>query len=125
MSSGRRLLVAACLMLGGLAAAHALRPPADATAAGDRPNVIVILTDDQTLAEMSAMPKTNALLGGAGTTFDRAYVSYPLCCPSRATLLSGQYMHNHNVRGNAPPAGGWERFVGLGEEAKALPVWLH
>ena len=69
------------------------------------------------------MPNTQALIGSQGATFRRAYASYPLCCPSRATLLSGQYMHNHGIRGNLPPFGGWENFKP--HEPDALPVWTE
>jgi arylsulfatase A-like enzyme len=100
--------------------------PFEAGAQGaDRPNVVLILTDDQALDEMRALPRTTALIGGQGVTFDRAYISYPLCCPSRASIYSGQYMHNHRVRGNSLPYGSWNRFEGLGTEDRALPVWLR
>lgn len=124
-TAGRPLFVLALLALAlAVAVLGLVRQPANA--AGDsKPNVIFILTDDQTLAEMQALPRTRALLGDQGATFDRAYISYPLCCPSRATFLTGEYMHNTNVRGNGAPFGGWERFRGLGTEAKALPVWLQ
>jgi N-acetylglucosamine-6-sulfatase len=120
-------LLAAALM--GLVAAFALAhwilsPSADAGHTG-RPNVVLFVTDDQTLEEMRALPFTSNLIGGGGTTFERAYVSFPLCCPARATQLSGQYMHNHNVRGNIEPTGGWSRFRGLGTEVRALPTWLR
>ena len=92
-------------------------------APGDPPNVVLITTDDQTLEEMGALPQVNSLIGGAGISFTRSYVSYPLCCPSRAALLSGQYMHNNGVRGNGGPQGGWHRFRD-GAEPRALPTWL-
>ena len=114
-------LAAAALLAAALAVVNPFRATAQA---GDPPNVVVILTDDQALNEMPGLPKTSQWLGGAGVTFKRAYISYPLCCPSRASLLSGQYMHNTGVRGNAPPFGGWKRFRDLGTEAKALPTWL-
>src|SRR5919108_6477477 len=62
-----------------------------------RPNVVVILTDDQTVGDMSVMPRTRRMLGARGVTFTESFVSYPLCCPSRATYLTGQYAHNHGV----------------------------
>ncbi len=99
----------------------ALLACAPAAAAADRPNVVVLMTDDQTVADMEAMPRTHALLGAGGVTFDRSYVSYPLCCPSRATFLSGQYAHNHNVLGLHPPTGGYARF----DAFESLPVWLE
>ena len=75
---------------------------------------------------MWALPRTAALLGGAnGATFTRAYISYPLCCPARATILTGQYMHNNGVRGNSGAQGGWQAFRGVGSEARALPTWLQ
>ena len=94
---------------------------APVAAAADRPNVVVLMTDDQTVADLEAMPRTQALLGAGGVTFDRSYVSYPLCCPSRATFLSGQYAHNHNVLGLHPPTGGYGRF----DAFESLPVWLQ
>jgi N-acetylglucosamine-6-sulfatase len=90
-----------------------------------KPNVVLLVTDDQTLEEMSGLPQTSALIGGRGTTFSRAYVSYPLCCPSRAAMLTGQYMHDNGVHGNSPPTGGWQRFEAQGLEQRDLPIWLR
>lgn len=87
----------------------------------ERPNVLVILTDDQTLESLRVMEKTLRLLGEEGTTFANSFVSYPLCCPSRATFLTGQYAHNHGVMGNVPPEGGYGRL----NHANTLPVWLQ
>src|SRR3954453_11464479 len=82
----------------------------DAQGASSQKNVVFILTDDMTSTELSAMPNVQSLLAGQGTTFNKAYVSFPLCCPSRATMMSGQYMHNHGVHGNVPPNGSWFKF---------------
>ncbi|MGZ5386757.1 MAG: sulfatase family protein [Solirubrobacterales bacterium] len=121
----RRRAVAALTAIAVLAATLAVLNPFRADAqAGDPPNVVVILSDDQALSEMSGLPRTSALIGDQGVSFQRAYISYPLCCPSRATILSGQYMHNTDVRGNLWPNGGWQRFRDKGTEAKALPTWL-
>jgi N-acetylglucosamine-6-sulfatase len=82
---------------------------------------VVIMTDDQTVESMRAMPGVRSALGAAGTTFTRAYASTALCCPSRATLLTGQYMHNHGVLGNRPPEGGYGRL----DTRSYLPGWLQ
>lgn len=123
-TAARRAAATAGALLLACAALVALLGARDAGAApGDPPNVVLITTDDQTLEEMRALPQTSALIGGQGVTFTRSYVSYPLCCPSRAALLSGQYMHNNGVRGNGGLYGGWHRFQS-GAEPKALPTWL-
>jgi N-acetylglucosamine-6-sulfatase len=113
------VVVAVAALLAVLGAALATR---EAKGASPK-NVIFILTDDQTTSEMSALPNVQSLLAAQGTTFRENYASYPLCCPSRATLMSAQYMHNHNVRGNQPPFGGWTRFES--HESNDLPVWTH
>jgi arylsulfatase A-like enzyme len=86
-----------------------------------RPNVLVLMTDDQTLESMRVMPNVRRLLGRRGTTFDRSFASFSLCCPSRATLFTGQYAHNHGVLGNAPPQGGYAKL----DKREWLPVWLQ
>ena len=86
-----------------------------------RPNVVVIMTDDQTLEQMRVMDATRALIGDAGVTFANSFVSFPICCPSRATFLTGQYAHNHGVLENEPPTGGYEAF----NHQNSLPVWLQ
>ncbi len=88
---------------------------------GGRPHVVLLTTDDQTLRDMVVMPRTRALIGESGTTFRNAYISYPLCCPARATWLTGQYAHNHNVLGNTAPEGGYSAL----NDSQTLPVWLQ
>ena len=91
------------------------------TAANSRPNIVFILTDDQTHESLRVMTRTKALLADEGTTFSNAIISYPLCCPSRATLLTGQYAHNHGVLENVPPQGGVEAL----DATETLAVWLE
>ena len=81
-----------------------------------RPNVVLINTDDMNATDLFVMRHTLALLGAHGTTFRNSYVSYPLCCPSRATQLTGQYAHNHGVLTD-------QRFTDL-DSANTLAVWL-
>jgi N-acetylglucosamine-6-sulfatase len=92
-----------------------------APAAPEHPNVLLILTDDQTLESMRVLDRTLARLAAEGTTFANAVVSYPMCCPSRATELTGQYAHNHKVMANIPPDGGYGRL----DHSNTLPVWLR
>jgi N-acetylglucosamine-6-sulfatase len=105
-----------------------------AAGAAARPNVVVIQTDDQNMSELYAqqrladgstqfaMPNTLSLIAGAGITFSRYYVSDPLCCPSRATLLTGQYAHNDGVLGNGPgPLGGYAAL----DKQNNLAPWLQ
>lgn len=78
--------------------------PAPAVA-DERPNFVHIYTDDQTIDSLSLMPFTRIVLGTEGTTFTNHHAVQPLCCPSRATFLSGQYPHNHGVLNNLAPFG--------------------
>jgi arylsulfatase A-like enzyme len=122
------LLALLCLIgLGGKGA-----PPA--AAAAQRPSFVVIQTDDQTLDELYAgfgeprllaMPNTLRLLAKRGMTFNRYYVSYPLCCPSRVTLLTGRYAHNNGVKGNVQPNGGYFGFAFRAAYTHNLAVWLQ
>jgi len=112
----KRLTLAA-LVLVALAAAVA----PGAQAAADRHNIVVIMTDDQDFRSMWAMPQTRKLLAKRGTTFRQALVSLPLCCPSRATYYTGQYAHNHDVRWNTFPLGGYDKL----RQDEVLPLWLQ
>ena len=85
-----------------------------------KPNVVLFLTDDQTLSDMRVLSVVKRRIGARGTTFTHAFSSYPLCCPARATLLTGQYAHNHGVMGNAPPEGGFQAL----DDDETLAVWL-
>jgi arylsulfatase A-like enzyme len=123
-----RLIALVILAIAAFLSVALAQPKASETGAtptGSRPNVVLLVTDDQTLEEMRGLPQTSALIGGQGTSFSRAYISYPLCCPSRAAILTGQYMHDNGVHGNSPPEGGWPRFHTEGLEQRDLPVWLR
>ena len=108
------LLATAATMLLLLAAAT----PAGTGAA--RPNVVVIMTDDQTLESLRVMTNVRKLIGDQGTTFDNFFVSFPLCCPSRATFLTGRYSHNTGVVGN-----NFRNGLAQLDETDTLPVWLQ
>src|SRR5829696_7256081 len=72
----------------------------------EQPNILFVLADDLDLDSVEGMPNIRSLVAEGGATFENAFISYPACCPSRATMLTGEYAHNHNVRGNKNPAGG-------------------
>ncbi len=100
--------------------------PAGATPVVPRqPNIVLILTDDEDVAIHEFMPKTKALLEERGTTFANFFVTYSFCCPSRASILRGQYAHNTHIVGNEQPWGGFEKFRQLGLEESTMATWLQ
>jgi arylsulfatase A-like enzyme len=111
---GRKWSVALAALLLILVAAVPAR-------AQQRPNIVVVLTDDQSAESMFALPKTVQAIGSHGVTFDQSFVSLSLCCPSRATFLTGEYAHNHGVLDNQPPLGGFPAF----DDSDTLPLWLQ
>jgi arylsulfatase A-like enzyme len=86
-----------------------------------RPNILVVMTDDQALADVANMPNVQSLLAAQGTTFADAIDSFPLCCPARATFITGQYAHNHGVGGNFYPYG----WYGMSDRGNTMPAWLQ
>lgn len=106
-----------------VAAGEAAVAAPGAGAAPPRPNIVVIYTDDQRVDDMIAMPQTMALMAAQGTTFAHGYSPFPLCCPARSSMLTGQYAHNHGVLGNASeefPLGGWADF----DDTSTVATWL-
>jgi N-acetylglucosamine-6-sulfatase len=149
--NGARLAVAACLcaLLAGLifvgaqsanAAPEPLSPKAlqkrAQQSAAQRPSFVVVQVDDATLDQLyetfspggipiQTMPYTLSLVADRGITFNRYYVPYPLCCPARVSTLTGRYAHNHNVRGNVPPNGGFTGFKARLAYNHNLAPWLQ
>jgi arylsulfatase A-like enzyme len=94
------------------------------------PNIVLILTDDMAASDMrwddaGAMPYTKQLLADRGMTFTNAFASYSWCCPFRATMLLGEYAHNHEVFSNGPPYGGGPTFMARGHDKRTFAVWLQ
>jgi arylsulfatase A-like enzyme len=104
--SARRAPTWAALALLALAAAAAaihLRAPT-AHGAESRPNILIIVTDDQTIGTMSraVMPHTMHYMVDNGRRYPNFYVTDPLCCPSRASIMTGRFDHNNGVYDNTP-----------------------
>ena len=97
----RRLVGTGVLGLLAMTTLGACEPTTPDARSDDRPNVLLIVTDDQPLGTMSAMPETKRLLGDEGTRFANAFAATPNCCPSRASIMTGQYAHNHDVTQNS------------------------
>jgi N-acetylglucosamine-6-sulfatase len=108
--------------LGAILAAGALTAAAPAKQDA-RPNIVVIETDDQTVESMRVMTNVRRLLAAQGTTFVNNFVANSLCCPSRATFLTGQYSHNNGVFDNRAPTGGYAALRPT--QANTLPAWLR
>lgn len=97
-------------LAGTAAAAAAVTVPsigqasAAPAAAANRPNILLIVTDDQPKQTDWALQKTIGWLAGQGVKFNHGHVTTPLCAPSRSSVFSGRHAHNHGVRNNAASA---------------------
>jgi arylsulfatase A-like enzyme len=127
------LLVAAAFALGMVL----LGLRAEPAGAAPRPNIVVIQTDDQPIEQFEGtwrdyydrdrpiMPHTARLIRGQGIEFSRYITPYPLCAPSRASLLSGNYAHNHGVIRIGGDRGGWPAYRSNRIFDENLGTWLQ
>ena len=91
--------------------------PAEAQTSPAQPNIVFIVADDMRYDDLKYMPKTRKLIGSRGMRFKRAFVSNATCCPSRATIMRGQYSHNNGVWNNINSSrGGWKGYKHHGNE---------
>jgi N-acetylglucosamine-6-sulfatase len=110
------------LLIGWLPFMGPLATPAQSSG---QPNIILIITDDMRVDDLAAMPRTRALLVARGMTFSNTFVTTPSCCPSRSSILRGQYTHNHGVLRSSGEMGGFDRFHELGRETSTVATWLQ
>ena len=102
------ILTGAALVQGSSCAAHMTSPPA--LSVSSRPDIVLIITDDQRYDTLQVMPQVQRFLIDGGMRFKRAIITNPLCCPSRATMLTGRYSHTTGVYFNGGRHGGWHAF---------------
>jgi arylsulfatase A-like enzyme len=126
---GLAATAAAAAAIAGIAAAVVFAgapggPEPAAAGAQSPPNIVVLLTDDQEPESLKVMNTVANELKDKGVTMKRYYNNFPLCCPSRATLLTGQYAHNHDILANQAPEGGFGKFDEL-HGNDYLPLWLQ
>src|SRR5262249_3921134 len=97
-------------------------PPTAGKAAG-RPNIAFVLTDDLSMDLLRFMPYVQAMQQ-TGLTFENYFVSDSLCCPSRASIFTGDFPHNTGVFNNFGPGGGFRAFYRHGDERHTFPLAL-
>jgi N-acetylglucosamine-6-sulfatase len=125
--TSRRRLVGG--VLGAALASRSVSPTPAAQSEGThpsgRPNIVLIVLDDLDSAVVTQMPEFQDLVGDQAATFTNFFVTTPLCAPARASLLRGQYAHNHGMLTNNGPSGGFLTFHHLGREESTIATWLH
>lgn len=98
----------------------------EARGATARPNIVFIVADDMRYDDLKYMPKTRSVLKAKGLSFSNAFVSNSLCCPSRATIMRGQYSHNTGVWTNQNGSrGGWQAYKNKGNQNDNVATRLH
>jgi len=108
------MLVAAC-------AGAAFRTPTASAQAAKSPNIVFVLSDDQRADTLAAMPNVQKELVAHGVTFSNSFVPTSLCCPSRASILTGKYAHSTGVYLNIGPHGGFRAF----DDKHTIATALH
>ena len=98
--------------------------PTDSQAHTAKPNIVFILADDMRKDDLKYMPKMRSVLKDKGMIFHNAFVSTPLCCPSRATIMRGQYAHNSGVWNIFGSRSGWQTYRAKGLERNNVATRL-
>ncbi|WP_413811438.1 sulfatase [Streptomyces sp. OE57] len=123
-----RVLAALCAALAiamsascdrGVNTAEGATSDADASPSGKKPNIVYVLTDDLAWNLVKYMPHVQEMQK-KGTTFSNFFATDSLCCPSRTSILAGQYPHNTGVFTNSGDDGGYRAFLKNGNEKKTF-----
>jgi N-acetylglucosamine-6-sulfatase len=98
--------------------------PSEVAGAASRPNIVFVLTDDLSMNLLRFMPHVQAM-ERAGLTFENYFVSDSLCCPSRASIFTGDFPHDTGVFSNFGPGGGFRAFYYHGDQSHTFPLALQ
>ena len=90
----------------------------------ERPNIVLVVTDDLTKRDYFDLGNNLSSFTSGGTFFHDAFVTTTLCCPSRASTLTGLYAHNHHITQHTDPGTGYEQYQAEEYDQNDLPVWL-
>jgi N-acetylglucosamine-6-sulfatase len=115
----------ALLLASGLALVAAITSRGPAATSAERPNIVFIMTDDMPERLWSTMPTLRNQVAAEGVRFKNAYLTQSLCCPSRATTLTGKYPHNHGITGNGSPNGGEAEFRSSEQDHDTIATRVH
>ncbi len=96
-----------------------------APGATGKPNIVFVLADDLDLREISYLPSVRRLIAAQGMSLDDYFVSNSLCCPSRTTMLRGEYSHDTGVHSNAGPSGGFNAAYAAGDTTATIGNWMQ
>ena len=118
------LLVASCSSRSGSTSSSSGGSQGTA-AAGTKPNVLFVLTDDMRLDDLQYLPQVRSLIGDRGMTFDDYFDNVTLCCPARTSILRGQYSHNTGVLTNGGTTGGFETAHAINVEDSTIATAMR
>jgi arylsulfatase A-like enzyme len=123
-TSSRHLVLCATLGLGACGGGSST--PSSSLAPRAKPNIIFVLTDDMDMASLPHLTKLGSLMSSAGVSFSNSFASDPVCCPSRASTLRGQYTHNHGIWTNGRGFNScFDDFRLAGMESSTVATWLQ
>jgi arylsulfatase A-like enzyme len=119
--------VAGALLVGAVGVLPAAATTTSTAAPRGRPNILFVLTDDMAYGDLDSMPHVHELVADDGASFTNYFANVSLCCPSRVTMLRGQYAHNTGVQtnGDAGANGGFAAALRLGLEQDTVATRLQ
>jgi arylsulfatase A-like enzyme len=104
---------------------HHASPSTTAVTKARKPNVVFVLVDDMDMSEIGYLPTVRKLIAAQGMSLDDYYISNSLCCPSRTTMLRGEYAHDTGVHSNAGPSGGFGAAFHGGDTSSTIGDWMQ